>query len=389
MELAEEGKGLLETAQRLFAGRDGRIALTLVLVVTATVEASVYAHQRGNLAAAVIVNVLAVVPLLASRRFPFLAAAATTFWTFVDLGSPKAPLTVTGLGVLLYLIGNLVVRRGLVWGLPFLVPFLFNAMVPFGGGDTSPESVAPLLLVAAAILVGESTRKRSAEAELGVAQEAMAESLQEQTAMEERARIARELHDIVAHHLSVIAVQSETARLTSPKLSTDARGRFEAIAQTARDALSETRRLLGVLREDVGGEADRAPQPGLDQLTELVDTARDTGTEVRLILRGKVVHLPAGIDLAAYRIVQEALTNARRHAPGADVDVEVSYRDDALTLRIRDYGPGTRDGELLPGHGLVGMRDRTTVAGGTFTAGDAEGGGFAVEATLPMPGDHS
>jgi signal transduction histidine kinase len=240
MELAEEGKGLLETAQRMFAGRDGRIALTLVLVVTATVEASVYAHQRGNLAAAVIVNVLAVVPLLASRRFPFLAAAATTFWTFVDLGSPKAPLTVTGLGVLLYLIGNLVVRRGLVWGLPFLVPFLFNAMVPFGGGDTSPESVAPLLLVAAAILVGESTRKRSAEAELGVAQEAMAESLQEQTAMEERARIARELHDIVAHHLSVIAVQSETARLTSPKLSTDARGRFEAIAQTARDALSET-----------------------------------------------------------------------------------------------------------------------------------------------------
>jgi signal transduction histidine kinase len=389
MELAEEGKGLLETAQRLFAGRDGRIALTLVLVVTATVEASVYAHQRGNLAAAVIVNVLAVVPLLASRRFPFLAAAATTFWTFVDLGSPKAPLTVTGLGVLLYLVGNLVVRRGLVWGLPFLVPFLFNAMVPFGGGDTSPESVAPLLLVAAAILVGESTRKRSAEAELGVAQEAMAESLQEQTAMEERARIARELHDIVAHHLSVIAVQSETARLTSPKLSTDARGRFEAIAQTARDALSETRRLLGVLREDVGGEADRAPQPGLDQLTELVDTARDTGTEVRLILRGKVVHLPAGIDLAAYRIVQEALTNARRHAPGADVDVEVSYRDDALALRIRDYGPGTRDGELLPGHGLVGMRDRTTVAGGTFTAGDAEGGGFAVEATLPMPGDHS
>jgi signal transduction histidine kinase len=144
-----------------------------------------------------------------------------------------------------------------------------------------------------------------------------------------------------------------------------------------------------VLREDVGGEADRAPQPGLDQLNELVDTARDTGTEVRLILRGKVVHLPAGIDLAAYRIVQEALTNARRHAPGADVDVEVSYRDDALTLRIRDYGPGTRDGELLPGHGLVGMRDRTTVAGGTFTAGDAEGGGFAVEATLPMPGDHS
>jgi signal transduction histidine kinase len=388
MEIAAEGKGLVESAQRLFPGRDGRIALTIALVVTATAEATVYAHQRSNLGAAVIVNVLAVLPLLASRRFPLLAAAATTFWTFVLLGSPKAPLTVTGLFVLLYLVGNLVVRRGLLWGLPFLVPFLFNAMVPFGGGDTSPQSVAPLLLVAAALLVGESTRKRSAEVELGAAQEAMAESRQEQTAMEERARIARELHDIVAHHLSVIAVQSETARLTSPKLSADARGRFEAIAQDARDALSETRRLLGVLHRDVGGEADREPQPGLDQLTELVDTARGTGTDVRLILQGKAVPLPAGIDLAAYRIIQEALTNARRHAPGADVDVEVTYGQDAVTLRIRDYGPGTGDGELLTGHGLVGMRDRTTLARGTFAAGDADGGGFAVEATLPVPDDH-
>ena len=201
-------------------------------------------------------------------------------------------------------------------------------MAPFDGGDAGPGSVAPLLLVAAAILVGESTRKRTeAVAELDATQEAMAESVREQTAMEERARIARELHDIVAHHLSVIAVQSETARLTSPKLSADARGRFEAIAATARDALTETRRLLGVLREDVGGEADRAPQPGLEQLAELVDTARDAGANIRLILQGKVVPLPAGIDLAAYRIIQEALTNARRHAPGADVDVEVTYGD--------------------------------------------------------------
>jgi signal transduction histidine kinase len=268
---------------------------------------------------------------------------------------------------------------------PFLAPFLLNAVAPFGGGDAGPGSVAPLLLVAAAILVGQSTRKRSqAEAELGATQEAMAESLQEQTVMEERARIARELHDIVAHHLSVIAVQSETARLTSPKLSADARSRFEAIAQTARDALTETRRLLGVLREDAAGEADREPQPGLDRLADLVDTARDAGANVRLILQGKVVALPAGIDLAAYRIVQEGLTNTRRHAPGADVDVEVTYGDDVVTLRVRDYAPGPAGGELLPGHGLVGMRDRATLTGGTFSAGAADGGGFVVEATLPI-----
>ena len=387
MEFSAEGQGVIEAVRRLFAGRDGRVALTLVLAVTATVEASVYAAQRGDLVMAILVNVLAVLPLLASRRFPLLAAVATTFCTVMLLAAPKAPLTVTGLGVLLYLVGNLVVRRSLVWGLPFLAPFLLNAMAPFGGGNAGPGSVAPLLLVAAAVLVGESTRKRSeAEAELGATQEAMAASLQEQTAMEERARIARELHDIVAHHLSVIAVQSETARLTSPKLSADARGRFEAIAQTARDALTETRRLLGVLREDVAGEADRAPQPGLDRVAELVDTARDTGANVRLILQGKVVPLAAGIDLAAYRIVQEALTNARRHASGADVDVEVSYGDGVVALRISDYGPGPADGELLPGHGLVGMRDRATVAGGTFSAGAADGRGFVVEATLPISG---
>jgi signal transduction histidine kinase len=238
------------------------------------------------------------------------------------------------------------------------------------------------------MLVGESWRKRTEAVEaLGATQEAMAESIREQTAMEERARIARELHDIVAHHLSVIAVQSETARLTSPDLSDDARGRFEAIAGTAREALTETRRLLGVLREDVGGEADLAPQPGLEQLNDLVDTARDAGANVRLILQGKVIPLPAGIDLAAYRIVQEALTNARRHAPGADVDVEVSYGDGELHLRVRDYGPGVADGEPVAGHGLVGMRDRATIAGGTLSYGPVEGGGFAVDATLPLDGE--
>jgi signal transduction histidine kinase len=387
MEIAEEGQRVIAAAQRLFTGHDGRIALTLVLAVTATLEASVYTSQRSDLVSAILINVLAVLPLLAARRFPLAAAVATTSCTLVLLVSPKAPLTVSGLGVLLYTIGNLVVRRGLLWGVPLLVPFLLNAMVPFEGGSSGPGSIVPLLLVSAAILVGESTRKRSqAEAELGATQEAMAESLREQTAMEERARIARELHDIVAHHLSVIAVQSETARLTSPKLSPDARERFEAIAQTARDALSETRGLLGVLREDVAGEADRQPQPGLDHLAELVDTARDAGTHVRLILEGKVVPLPAGIDLAAYRIVQEALTNARRHAPAADVDVEVSYGDDLVTLRVRDYGPGPTGGELVPGHGLVGMRDRATVAGGTFSAGAADGGGFVVEAALPVAG---
>ena len=393
MELVHEGQRVLEGTRRLFAGRDGRIALTLLLAVTAAVEASLYTpgtsaefgfEPQGDPALAVFCNVVAVLPLLAAARFPFLAAAGTTFMTLVLLGASEAPLTLTGLGVLVYTLGHLVVRRGFLYALPLLFPFLVHAMTPFDGAKAGPGSVAPLLLVIATTLIAESSRKRGeAVAALDATQEAMEDSIREQTAMEERARIARELHDIVAHHLSVIAVQAETARLTSPKVSADARGRFEAIAATARDALTETRRLLGVLREDAAGDAERAPQPGLEQLPGLIDTARDAGANIRLILQGKAVTLPAGIDLAAYRIVQEALTNARRHAPGVDVDVEVVYGTSELMLRIRDHGPGPADGTLTTGHGLVGMRDRATMAGGSFSCGPADGGGFVVEATLP------
>ena len=396
MELVRDGQRAFVVAQRVFSGRDGRIALTLVLAVVAALEASVYTpdvdegfpfEQQGDPALAVFFNVLAVAPLLVATRFALVAAGTTSFCVLVLLAAREASLTLTAIGVLLYLAGNLVARRGLVYGAALALPFFVNAAVPFDGGSARLASFVPFLLVVAAVIVGESTRRRAEIVDaLSATQERIATSEREQTAMEERARIARELHDIVAHHLSVIAVQSETARLTSPRLSADARRRFEAIAATARDALNETRRLLGVLREDVAGDADRSPQPGLDQLPELVDTARDSGARIRLIMQGKAVSLPAGIDLAAYRIVQEALTNARRHAPGADVDVEVSYRDDTLLLRVRDHGPGLPDAELAAGHGLVGMRDRATIAGGTFSCGAAEGGGFVVEATLPTTG---
>jgi signal transduction histidine kinase len=337
----------------------------------------------------VVLNVFAVLPLAAITRFPLIAAAGTGFFTLAILASPETPSTLSALGVLLYAIGYLVARRGPRYAVPFLFAFFVNAVIPFDGGRVDLASIGPFLLVAAAVLVGESRRKQAeVVTALDATQAAMAESVREQTVMEERAAIARELHDIVAHHLSVIAVQSETARLTSPKLSADARGRFEAIAATARDALTETRRLLVVLREDSDGGPERSPQPGLDQLGELVDTARDTGSKIRLIMQGKAVPLPAGIDLAAYRIVQEALTNARRHAPGSDVDVELTSEDGLVRVRVRDHGPGPAE-DMLTGHGIVGMRDRATIVGGAFACGPAEGGGFVVEAELPTDGDGS
>ena len=215
----------------------------------------------------------------------------------------------------------------------------------------------------------------------------------------ERARIARELHDVVAHHISMIAVQAETGRLTTPGLPDAGAQRFAAIGDTARAGLTEMRRLLGVLREDAEQDqepqpdlepagparpgADRRPQPGLPQLGDLVDGARDaSGSVVRLIMSGQAARLDPGVELAAYRIMQEALTNARRHAPGAAVDVELRYADDALRLRIRDNGPG-QAARYHAGHGLLGMRERAAAVGGSLQTGDARGGGFLVEAELP------
>jgi signal transduction histidine kinase len=201
--------------------------------------------------------------------------------------------------------------------------------------------------------------------------------------VEERARIARELHDVVAHHVSMVAVQAETARLTTPGMPEEGQERLLAIGDTAREALTEMRRLLGVLRADAAGDAERAPQPGLGHLTELLEDARAAGTSVRLTVSGAVAPLPAGVDLTAYRIVQETLTNARRHASGATVEVELRFAADALHLRVRDDGPGPGEGEPH-GHGLLGMRERAASVGGTLRAGRAAEGGFAVEAELPL-----
>ncbi len=216
-------------------------------------------------------------------------------------------------------------------------------------------------------------------------------TLMEHTARGERARIARELHDVVAHHISMIAVQAETARLTVAGMPTAGARQLSAIGDTARTALTEMRLLLGVLRTDADGDAaasagaaQRQPQPGLGQLNELLDDARAaSGSGARLIVRGAPDTLDPGVELAAYRIVQEALTNARRHAPGAAVDVELHFADDAVRVRIRDNGPGPGSARRAGGHGLLGMRERAAAVGGSLSAGAAAGGGFLVETVLP------
>jgi signal transduction histidine kinase len=205
-------------------------------------------------------------------------------------------------------------------------------------------------------------------------------------AASERARIARELHDVVAHSVSVMVVQADGAAFALDSAPQQVRAALAAISGTGRQALTEMRGLLGVMREAADDPADLAPQPGLDQLADLLEHTRGAGMPVSLAVEGAPCPLPPGTALAAYRVVQEALTNTRKHGgPGVRADVTLRFGPDGLVIRVADNGRGgaaTCDGA---GHGLLGMRQRVELHGGTVGAGPAAGGGYRVTAQLPLP----
>ncbi|MFJ9247118.1 sensor histidine kinase [Streptomyces sp. NPDC101776] len=296
---------------------------------------------------------------------------------------PFGILTVGGVVaqlVCVYVLGRAgATRLGGLLVLPYVV-------IALGSHEEPTRIVAVLVatLASAAAATGIAHHVRSTALAHSATEQAFADTLLEHAARGERARIARELHDVVAHHISMIAVQAETGRLTTRGLPPEGADRFLAIGDTARTALTEMRRLLGVLREDADTGVQRRPQPGLGQLIDLVDESRDAaGSRTRLIVSGPVTALDPGIEVTAYRIVQEALTNARRHAPGAAVDVELRYNEQDLAVRVRDNGPGPT-AAAPSGHGLLGMRERAATVGGTLRTGAAPGGGFLVEARLPV-----
>ncbi|MEO3785906.1 sensor histidine kinase [Actinocorallia sp. B10E7] len=236
-----------------------------------------------------------------------------------------------------------------------------------------------------ALLLGYNVRaRRQAQRSLAVEEARSAEEKAKRGVLEERARIARELHDVVAHHMSVIAIQAEAAPYLARDLPEPVAAAFAEIRGTALDALRETRRMLGVLRSE-GETGETAPQPDLSALDDLVATARGTGLRVDVSLFGERRQPSPAVGLSAYRIIQEALSNAMRHAPGAAVRVELAYLDDALRIRVLNGPPEgppafpAEDG----GHGLVGMRERTAMLDGELSAAPTPEGGFAVMATLP------
>ncbi|MDQ4107636.1 MAG: sensor histidine kinase [Actinomycetota bacterium] len=203
----------------------------------------------------------------------------------------------------------------------------------------------------------------------------------------ERTRIARELHDVVAHAISVMVVQAGAARTALERSPADAERAIRQIEETGRDGLGEMRRLIGILRPD--GPAALAPQPDLGRLDELLETMRHAGLQVEVVVEGIRRALPSGVELTAYRLVQEGLTNVLKHTGGANARVLLRYADDAIDVEVTDDGPGPLpDGATSSGHGLIGMRERVELFGGTLQTGARREGGFVVHATIPSPRGH-
>jgi len=214
------------------------------------------------------------------------------------------------------------------------------------------------------------------------------EELARRAVVEERLRLARELHDVVAHAMSVIAVQSGVGAHVAKTQPEEAAKALAAIEATSRAALTELRRLLGVLRQDSEPQASLTPVPGLANLDSVLTEVGKAGLAVRVRVEGTPSSLPAGVDLSAYRIVQEALTNVVKHAGPAHAQVVVGYRDQEVTVEVIDDGRGAAtpvgDGRMGTGHGLIGMRERVAAFGGELEVGPRPGGGFRVAARLPL-----
>ena len=364
----------------------------MALAVVAQVEIWV-APVPGPRGAVVLLVLLSQLPLLFRRRFPF-AAPVCVFVAYAALSfahtAAVSSLDTNTFTLLLafWAIGGQDDLRQVAAGVA--IGFASIAVLVKQDARIEPVDAVGVLITGAGLALAAFTLQRRARrtAEL----EERADRLERERAereraavAEERRRIARDLHDVVAHSVGVMTVQAGAARLQLDHEPGRARAPLLAVEEAGREALAELRSLLGMLRRD-DGDLMLTPQPGLADLEDLVAQARLAGLPVELSVQGTPAPLPPGVDLAAYRILQEGLTNTRKHAGPARASVAVRYQPDALELEIIDDGRTVPNGGA--GHGLVGMRERTALYGGQLEAGARPQGGFAVRARLPLkPGD--
>jgi signal transduction histidine kinase len=369
---------------------DSLLALFLTFISVGSVFASAHhASQSLDPLDAILVP-LTTLPL-AVRRYRPLAVLAITVSaeTLLLLFSSRVQVPL-GVIVALYTVAARCERpvslKAAEWvALPIIVGVTVNS-------GPHPERIIPkLALFAIAWVLGDNIRTRRAylaELEARAARlEREREEQAQRAVIEERTRIARELHDVIAHNVSVMVVQASAGEELFDSDPRRARESLSAVASTGRAALTELRRLLGVIRaeEEHAGAAAYAPQPGIEYLAELVAQMRETGLAVELSVLGEPRELPEGVGLCAYRIVQEALTNTLKHADASQARVSVRYVSDALELRITDDGRGAApvNGDTT-GHGLIGMRERVALFGGELSVGPLAGQGFEVSARLPL-----
>ena len=336
--------------------------------------------------AAYLAGLAVALPLVLRDRWPLAAWRVSVallpagLWVLFQLGvryesNPFTPDMVISYLLVAYAVAVRCDRRitGAAWVVSVLAVWIaFPDGVPLGA-----------ILVGGVMLFGYNVRLRRSATERLVQEERRSqEAMGAQTVLEERARIARELHDVVAHHMSVIAIQAEAVPLKAAGDPARLEAGLAGIRTLSLEAIAQLRQVLGVLRDEEG-RTDTTPQPCLEQIADLVGNARAAGLSVVVKLPESLEGVPPAVGLSAYRIVQESLSNAMRHAPGATVVLDVSRDDHAVRLRITN-GPGTSPA-LSPGagHGLVGMRERAALLGGTLEAGPVPVEGFQVTAVLP------
>jgi len=388
-------RGVLSHPSPLFI--DGIVALVLFAPMAAQFAATRHLqpglHQTTPLAW--FLAVLIVAPILTHRRYPLASlavclAALLAYAAGRYVAYPGLPVFVLTFGITLHSSRrNALVALIASAGAITLALRLQSAQV--ASLTTWIESELGILV---AWLAAENLRnRRSRWAELHARAERLEREREEEArraVTEERLRIARELHDVIAHSMSVMAVQSAVGNHVIDTQPEQARQALAAIEATSRSALTEMRRLLGVLRQEGEPVGSLTPAPSLADLSSLVTQVHDAGLQVWIHVEGQRGPVPPGVDLSAYRIIQEALTNVIKHASSSCADVTICYRADSVTVEIINAGPAKPGAAVAremveSGHGIIGMRERVAVFGGEFAAGPQPGGGFRVWARLPIP----
>jgi signal transduction histidine kinase len=368
-----------------------KLDVAIAAVLTAWMVVEVWVEHLHPAWLSTTLTAVAGASLAWRRTYPILVAAVILTATNVEAAAGMSLHTavspVIGLLLLSWSIGAYEQRNRAVLGLTLLVcgVWLSLGIDVLRGTDhysgTDVPWIGMLLLLPGVLGVAFGSRTRSLRA--AEARAAQLELEQREAIAEERSRIARELHDVIAHSVSVMTVQAGAAEAMLAHDPAKALDPVRAVQETGRQALVEMKRLVGMLREH-DDELGLAPQPSLRDVDRLAQQVRDAGLPVQVHIEGDPRPLPIGIDLSAYRVVQEALTNALKHAGRARATVTVRYGEREVAIEVSDDGAGGEPNGT--GHGLIGMRERIGVFGGTFDAGPREGGGFAVRALLPVEG---